>query len=134
MKKLTTKDLVTTIALAIGGAIVYAKYYNFSWAVVGSWRSATVVIAGLGAVIFGLSSYDFAKQAGLNLVKSLLAIVAFVFAIIGSTTVREYAFYGLAITAGVAWLIDFIPHLMNSLDEGLTESDSTTFHRHLPMR
>ena len=127
--KLSWRDIVTTILALAGGAVVYAKFYNYSWALIGSWRSAVAVLAGIGVLMFAFSAFDFANRSILNVSEMLTGIVAIGLAITGMIATSEPIFYILAVLLGVLWLVDTARHARHSWigDEGI---GTTTFHRH----
>jgi len=126
--KLTWRDLVTTLLAIAGGAVVYAKYYNYSWAVIGSWRSAVAVLAAIGILMFAFSAFDFANRSILNVGEMVLGIVAIGLAITGLFVASSQIFYSLAIVLGVLWLVDTARHVRHSL-----MGSGTTLHRHAPV-
>ena len=127
--KLSWKDIITTLLVIGGGAIVYAKINSYSWAVIGSWRSSVAVVALIGLVMFAFSSFDFTNRSILNIVEMWLLLAAAVFAIVGVIVTSQFVFYALAGVLGAFWLLDTARHARHSWigDEGY---GTTTFHRH----
>ncbi len=126
--KLSWRDMVTTAFMLAGGAIVYAKFYEYSWAVIGSWRSAVAVIAAAGLGMFLFSRFDFSNFSILNIVEMLVGFLAIGAALAGMLVTSELAFYSLAVALGVLWLLDTARHLRHSMiDEG-----TTSYHHHVP--
>jgi len=130
--KLSWKDMISALIVLAGGAIVYAKYYNYNWAVVGSWRSAALVLALGGVLLFALSSFDFTNRSILNVTEMILGTAAIVLAVWGVIVASQAVFYSLAIVLGVTWLIDVARHARHSWigNEGM---GTTTFHHHAPV-
>lgn len=126
--KLSWKDLVTTILAILGGAVVYAKIYDYPWAVIGSWRSATMVMAVIGLAILAYSNFNFANRSILNVAEMLFGVVALGLAVVGSIVASEPVFYSLAAILGTAWLVDTARHARHSM----MGEDSAVFHRHAP--
>jgi len=129
--KLSWRDLVTTLLVVSGGAIVYAKFYDYSWAVLGSWRSATAVLAGIGVLMFAFSAFEFKNYSILNLSEMLLGAIAAGLAITGMLFASEPIFYVLAAMLGMLWLVHTARHFRHSWigDEGF---GTNTFHHHAP--
>lgn len=127
--KLSWKDFVTTLLAVAGGAVVYAKFYDYSWAGIGSWRSAVAALALTGILMFAFSSFNFANHSILNVSEMLLGVVAVGLALTGMIATSEPIFYILAVFLGVSWLVDTARHARHSWigDEG---AGTTTFHRH----
>jgi|SRR3989344_6920648 len=127
--KLSWRDFVTALLAIAGGAIVYAKFYNYSWAVIGSWRSAVAVLAGIGVLMFAFSAFNFANHSILNIGEMLVGLIAIGLALTGMIATSSPIFYILAVTLGVLWLVDTTRHARHSWigDEGV---GTTTFHRH----
>lgn len=130
--KLTWRDIVTTLLALAGGAVVYAKYYSYSWSFIGSWRSAAAVLALAGVLLFAFNSFSFANRSILNITEMVLGSVAIVLALIGMFVVNHAVFYGLAATLGTLWLLDTARHARHSFigDEGM---GTTNFHHHAPV-
>jgi hypothetical protein len=128
--KLTWKDVITTLIVIGGGAVVYAKYYNYSWAVVGSWRSAVAVLALGGILMFAFSSFNFANRSTLNVGEMVVGALAIVLAVVGMIVTRQSLFYSLAVVLGVFWLVDTARHVRHSV----IGHGSTTFHHHVALR
>ncbi len=127
--KLSLKDVINAL-LAIGGAaVVYAKFYSYSWSVIGSWRSAVAVLALIGLVMFAFSSFNFANRSILNVTEMMLGVVAIGLVIVGVIMTSQFVFYSLAIVLGLEWLVDTARHARHSWigEEGY---GTTTFHHH----
>ncbi len=124
--KLSWRDIVTTL-LAVGGvAIVWAKYYSFSWAMLGSWRSTTTIMALAGLLLFAFTNFDFNNYSIANVAEMVLGGIALVLAIWGMTVVNHAVFYSLATTLGITWLIDIARHIRHSTIQSGTQGSSTT--------
>jgi hypothetical protein len=128
--KFSWKDVMTTILAVFGAAIVYAKFYNFSWGVIGSWRSAVLVLAAASIVLFAFSSFDFSNLSILNIGEMVLGIAALILAIVGTFVTSQFAFYSLAVVMGVFWLLDIARHARHSL----VGETTTSFHHHAQVR
>lgn len=127
--KLSWRDFVTTLLAVAGGAVVYAKFYEFPWAVIGSWRSAVAVLAGIGVLGLALSAFSFANRSALNVGQMLLIGAALVLAIIGMAVTSSAIFYILATILGILWLVNTTRHAWHSWVEE-EDMDSPTFHTH----
>lgn len=127
--RLSWKDLVTTALFVFGAAIVYAKFYDFSWAVIESWRSAVMVLAAMGIGMFAFSSFDFDNLSVLNVGEMIVGLAAIGLAIVGSFMASEFVFYSLAILLGAFWLSDTTRHMRHSL----MNDDNPTYHHHMPV-
>jgi hypothetical protein len=125
--KLSWRDFVNTLLAVGGGAIVYAKFYDYSWSVISSWRSAVAVLAGTSLVMMLVSGFKFANRSILNVTEMLLGSLAIVLAVVGMIMTSEFVFYSLAGVMGVVWLLDTARHARHSWigDEGY---GTTTFH------
>lgn len=126
--KLSWRDLINTALAIFGGAIVYAKFYDYSWAVIGSWRSAVAVIGITGLVMALLSGFDLANYSILNIVEMILGAAAIVLGVWGVLVASSVIFYALAGTLGALWLIDTARHAYHSLSGA-----STTTYHHQPV-
>ena len=121
--KLTWRDTISTILVICGGAVVYAKYYNYSWAVISSWRSATLVLAGIAVLMFLVNNFNFANRSLLNIAEMFLGIAAIVLAVYGALVISHTVFYALAAVMGAFWLIDTARHARHSMhSEGGTNT------------
>jgi hypothetical protein len=127
--KLSWRDFVTALLAIAGGAIVYAKFYDYSWAVIGSWRSAVAVLVVIGVLMFVFSAFKFANRSILNVNEMVVGVIAIGLAIVGMIVTSSPIFYILAVTLGVLWFVDTARHAGHSWigDEG---AGTTTFHRH----
>lgn len=127
--KLSWRDIVTTLLALAGGAVVYAKFYDYSWAVIGSWRSAVAVLAAIGVLMFAFSAFDFANRSILNIGEMVVGVAAIGLAVTGMIFASSTVFYSLAVALGVLWLVDTARHARHSWigDEGM---GTTTFHHH----
>ena len=124
--KLTWKDFVTTVLAAIGGSVVYAKFYDYNWALIASWRSATMLLALTGIVMAAFSNFDFNNLSILNVSEMVLGVVAVLLAATGAVFVSETMFYSLASVMGAVWLVDTARHLRHSI----IGANTTSFHHH----
>lgn len=127
--KLSWRDLVTTGLALFGGAVVYAKFYDYSWALLGSWRSAVAVLTVTGLAMFAFSKFNFSNMSWMNLTEMLLGLIAAGLAITGMIATSEPIFYILAVVLGVLWLMDTARHVRHSL----IHEDTTSFHHHVPV-
>lgn len=127
--KLSWRDIATTALAIFGGAIVYAKFYDYSWAVIGSWRSAVAVLALTGIAMALLSAFDVTNRSILNITEMILAVVAIGVAAVGVIITSPVLFYTLAGLIGVVWLIDTGRHVYHSV----TEEGEITTSRHAPV-
>jgi hypothetical protein len=124
--KLSWKDAMTTAMALLGGAVVYAKFYDFSWAVIGSWRSSVAIMALVGIGMFAFSTFDFANRSILNIGEMVLGLAAIALAVTGVFMASEFVFYSLAAVLGVLWLVDTARHARHSM----RHEDTTSFHHH----
>ncbi|MFA5004383.1 MAG: hypothetical protein WC498_03875 [Candidatus Saccharimonadales bacterium] len=118
--KLNWKDIITTLVALAGGSIVYAKFYDYPWAVIGSWRSAVAVLAGTGLVMALFSRFDFSNFSFLNVGEMVFGIAAVGLAAVGIFMTSSFIFYSLASVLGALWLVDTARHAAHSLDGGHT--------------
>jgi len=127
--KLTWKDIITTLLVVAGAAVVYAKFYNYSWAVIGSWKSSVAVLALTGLVMVAFSSFDFSNWSILNVGEMMFGAIAVGLALTGIIATSEPIFYILAIVLGSLWLVDTARHARHTWvgEEGM---GTTTFHHH----
>ena len=112
--KLFWKDLITTLLVIAGGAIVYAKYYNYAWSGIQSWRGAVGWLAVVGLLMFLYSSFSFANRSILNVTEMVLGAAAIVLAVVGGIITSEAVFYSFAAVLGVLWLINIARHVRHS--------------------
>ncbi len=124
--KLSWRDIVTTLLVVGGGTLVWAKYYSYSWAMIGSWRSATAVIALGGLLLFAFTNFDFNNFSIANVLEMILGGAALVLAVWGMTVVNHAVFYSLAATLGLTWLVDIARHIRHSAIESGTQGSSTS--------
>ncbi|MGZ6004971.1 MAG: hypothetical protein ACXWLH_02365 [Candidatus Saccharimonadales bacterium] len=130
--KLSWKDIVTTLLLVAGGAVVYAKFYNYSWAVIGSWKSSVAVLAAIGLVMFAFSSFNFANRSILNIGEMMFGAIAVGLALTGMIATSQPIFYILAAVLGSLWLVDTARHARHSWI-GESAIGTNTFHHHAPV-
>ncbi len=126
--KLKWQDLITTLLVIVGGVIVYAKFYSYNWAIIGSWRSATTLLLIVGFLMFLFSRFNFANLSILNVSEMVLGVVAILMAVWGIFVVNHFVFYGLATVLGVLWLIDTARHARHG-----TISSTPPYNRHAPI-
>ena len=126
--KLTWKDAINSLLVVAGGAIVYAKFYGYSWSGLGSWQGAVAWLAVIGVLMFAFSSFNFSNRSILNVGEMVLGILAIGLIIVGVIMTSEFAFYSLAVVLGVLWLTDTARHARHSL----LHDDTTSLHRHAP--
>lgn len=127
--KLSWRDFVTTLLAIAGAAIVYAKYYDYSWAVIGSWSSATAVLAGIGVLMFAFSGFKFSNHSILNVGEMVVGVIAIGLAIAGMFAASSTLFYSLAATLGALWLVDTARHARHSWI-GDEDYRASSFPRH----
>jgi hypothetical protein len=127
--KLSWRNIVTTLLAGGGAALVYAKYYDYSWAVIGSWRSAVAALAGVGAVMFLFSAFDFRNFSILGVTEMLGGLAALGLAVAGVIVTSSVLFYTLAGVLGALWLVDTARDTWHSL----VNNEATTFHHHAPV-
>jgi len=127
--KLSWRDLVNTLLAVAGGSIVYAKYYSYSWAGIGSWRGAVAWLAVIGLVMFMLSRFDYANRSILNVGEMVFGLAAVILMIAGVIMTSQAVFYSLATVLGVMWLVDTARHTRHSIEGGGT----TTIHHPAPV-
>jgi hypothetical protein len=123
--KLTWKDIVTTLLAAGGAALVWAKFYEYNWAVVGSWRSAVAVLAGLGLGMCIFSNYQAEFRNRVDTGEMVLGIAAAVMAVVGMVVTSSIIFYALAGVIGTLWLVSTFRHVWHSL----TGTTGASYHR-----
>ena len=128
--KLSWRDVATTLLAVFGGAIAYAKFYDYSWATIGSWRGATAVMALTGLIMFAVSGFDFSNRSILNEGEMFLGVVAIGLAVAGVIITSQPLFYTLAGTLGVLWLVDTARHVRHSL----MHDESSAYGHHAQLR
>lgn len=126
--KLTWRDIITTLVGLVGGAVVYAKINEYSWALIASWRSSVAVLALVALVMFAFSGFSFANRSILNVAEIFAGVVMGLLALVGMFVTSSFLFYSLAIVMGAIWLVDTARHARHSMIEG-----STTLHPHAPI-
>src|SRR5581483_893185 len=60
--KLTWRDIIAAVLAVTGGIVFYAKLHSYSWALIGSWKGALVVIAVIGLGILVTYLVDFFRN------------------------------------------------------------------------
>ena len=125
--KLSWRDIFTSIIVVGGGLIVWSKYYNYNWPLIGSWRNATAVLSLAFLIFYFFTNFDFNNFSVANTLEMILGAIAIVLAVWGITVTSSIAFYYLSLTFGIVWLIDILRHLRHSLMEsGHSSSGNTT--------
>lgn len=117
MKKLSWRDLITTLLAIAGGVLVFAKFENYSWAVIGSWRSAVAVLGVLGIALCLTAAGDLENKSWLNRGEIVLSLIAAGLAVVGVIVSSAFFFYATAITLGVLWLVSTARHIYHSIEE-----------------
>ena len=115
--KLSWQDGVTTALALFGGTLVYAKYYEYNWAVIGSWRSAGMVLAGTGLLMFLFSRFNVNDDSWLNIGEMLLSVFGLALAVSTIFVTTSWVFYTLAAVIGTTWLVDTLRKAYQSLGE-----------------
>ena len=116
--KLSWRDTVNTLLALAGGAIVYAKFYDYSWAMIGSWRTATAILAVIGLLMVAFSAFDTRNYSILNIGEMLVGALAVGLAVVGMIVTSSPVFYSLAIALGTLWLVDTARHVRHSWMSG----------------
>ncbi len=125
--KLSWRDGITTALAIFGGVIVWAKFYDYSWAGIGSWRSSVAVLGLTGLAMLLFSGFDYANRSILNVIEMIAGVVAIAVAIVGIFMTSSVLFYVLAGILGGLWLVDTARHAYHSMN-----GESTTYH-HAPV-
>ncbi len=125
--RLSWRDIVTTALAIFGGVIVYAKFFDFNWAIIDNWRNSVAVLAITGLAMFVASGFNFANYSILNITEMVLGLAAIVVAVWGIVAVSAPLFYVLAGVLAALWVVDTARHVYHSV-----EGESTTLH-HLPI-
>ena len=125
--KLTWRDAIDTVLVIAAGAIVYAKYYSYSWAGLGTWSGAVAWLAVIGLLMFAFSSFEFSNRSILNVGEMIFGFAAVVLAIAGVIMTSRFVFYALAVVLGALWLVNTARHIRHSLIGG-----GTATHHHAP--
>lgn len=107
------RDIVATVATAGVMIITYAKVKGWSWPMLGSWRTATVVllVLGLGACIVAGSGGTPAKDAW-TVAASILGGLSFVLGVASLIFNSHMLFVALAINITALWAAATIRHIV----------------------
>lgn len=125
--KLTWRDIVTSLLVIAGGAVVYAKFYSYTWAVIGgSWRNAVAALAILGLAMVAVTGFELANHSWLNMGEMVLGLIAAGLIIAGLIVTNHVVFYSLAVVLGVLWLVSTARHARHSI----LHNGTTTLHYH----
>lgn len=107
------RDLVSGILVATGAVVVYAKLQEYSWWLLGSWKSALAVLTVLAAGVFLLNISELFKFDDVTTfaetVLWLTALTVAVASLFSTTTQAE--FVSSAILFGLAWGAQFARHI-----------------------
>lgn len=126
--KLSWRDVLSSLFVVAGGAVVYAKIQEYSWWLIGdSWRWSTVVVALLGLAAFLAATYRAREEGtkrnlfddvdiGIGLIAAGVAAAGVIFA-------SEFLFYTFAAIAGALWL--------TAMARRLTHTISSDTYRHV---
>ena len=126
--KLSWRDVITTAFVITGGAVVWAKFYEYSWALIGSWRSAVAVLGGLGLGVLLATGFDTENRSWLNIGEMIFGLVAAGLVLVGVIVTSSFLFYSLAVILGALWLVSTARHIRHSI-----MNDDTTTHHHAPV-
>lgn len=113
--KLSWRDIITTLLALAGGAIVYAVFYDYTWNLIDSLRSAVAILAVIGVAMFAFSDFDFSNRSILNVTEMILGLTVVGLAIAGMLITSEALFYITAATIGTVWLVDTARHVYHSM-------------------
>lgn len=112
--RFTWRDLATTALAIFGGIIVDAKFYNFGWAVIDSWRSATAVIGLTGTLMAAVSGFDVTNRSTLNIIEMILGVAAIGTGMAGLAFGSETLFYALSGLLFILWAFEIARHAWHS--------------------
>lgn len=127
--KLTWRDIITTLLALTGGAVVYAKFYQYSWALIGSWRSAVMALAAVGLAMLLVTGFDTENQSWLNIGEMIFGIIAAGLIITGVFVASSFVFYSLTIILGALYAVSTARHIRHSI---LHDGTTSSFHHHVP--
>lgn len=114
--RLTWRDGIETILFAAVVLVAVATIQAWGWPLLGSYRSAALVVFAIGAVMCPLSgsaaSTISAKQNPYIALATVLGVASLVMAIVVLFTASEAWFVALAATIGALWLVTTFRHLV----------------------
>lgn len=112
---ITWRDLITTILAAAGMTEVWAKFYDYSWWLIGSWRGAAAVLGGLGLAVLAVRLSELADMDNwVNFIESLLWVSAAGVIVVAMFVTSAGLFYTGAAVLGVIWLSSLVRHIWHT--------------------
>lgn len=110
---LTWKDLAATLLVAGVGVVTYAKLHNFKWPLLGSWRTATLVllVLGLGSCI-AISLNALPDKNAWTTLATVLGAIAFGLAVLGIIINSKAIFLAVAADVVLLWVVTTLHHLL----------------------
>ena len=113
--KLSWRDIVTTLLLAMGSVILYAKLQDYSWWLVGTWRGTVAALGVLGVAMCITAAGDPENRSILNRLETYLGFFAGIGIIAGLITGWQWIGLTLAATIGFLWLVSTVRHTRRSV-------------------
>lgn len=109
------KDIIATIVAIVVAFVMYAKLKGMDVPMLGSYRSAAIVLLILGIILCAMGSRPAAGQSfwsnPLTAVISILGIISLIAAIIAIAGNSRPAFISFASITLLMWLITTTKHL-----------------------
>lgn len=112
---LTYKDAVATLATTAVITISYAKLKGYDWPLLGSWRTATLVLLALGFMtcIFIGSNINSITGVWMN-IAAALGVVAILLAFLGLVFDNKTFFILLSANIVALWVLTTIHHIVET--------------------
>ena len=113
---LTWKDSVATGIIIAIMAIAYAMVRSWDWPLLGSYRTASVIVLALGfgaCIVVGSNVVSLTSRWAR--LASGLGMVAFAAGVVGVIFASNIAFYVLVIMAVILWFVSSLRHMLGAL-------------------
>lgn len=105
--KNTWKDMVSAALVVLGGVVMFAKLQSYDWWLIGSWKGALGVLAGIGVALFIVNIQqllEFDTVANFfQIVLWAATITVIISSLLVTTTKVEFISSGILI--GLTWLL-----------------------------
>lgn len=112
---LTWKDTFATAVTAAVLVVAFAMLNRFSWPLLGSYRTASLIVLGLGfATCIAVGSDITSLKSKWARIASVLGVAAFVLGIFGMLFASKAAFLALVIIIFTLWAVSSLRHLFGA--------------------
>ena len=108
---LSWRDMLTTVLAIIGGVEVFARIQALNWPLIGSYKSALVVLGVIGLLMLALNITElFDADNWVNWGEAVLWIAAAIVIVIGMFAASQPLFYIAAAILAVTWIAMLARH------------------------